>query len=492
VLRIDDRNHGSKKVEASTSTKSRTSFVTITDFGDTDQLYQRVAICALPDDVLLEIFNFYMDIHFGEDKWHRLVHVCRRWRWVVFASPCRLNLRLLCTNRRPVQNALDVWPQLPIVIRGSRGMSRPQDTKNMIAALKQSNRVCEIELYPITNLLLRRIGAIKEPFPELTGLELWSRSKTAPVLPDSFLGGSAPRLQKLTLSRIPFPGLPKLLLSTHDLVTLHLRIFPRSGYISPEAMGTCFSTLPRLKALTLQFLSPRSHADRAGRRPPPLTRVAIPALTFLEFKGDIEYLEDIVSRLEVPLLNSTNITFFNQLIFDTPLLRHFLCRTEIFKVPHRATVRIYETTISLTVFSRGVTLDHRLLALWISCEPSDWQLSSLAQVCGSSLPPLPTLERLDICQFRQHWHDDIENSQWLELLRPFASVKNLVLDDRLAQLVVPALQELTGESVTEVLPALQNLFLTLSARSGPFQDAITQFVTARRLSGHPVAVLYED
>ena len=205
MLRIDDRNHGSKKVEASTSTKSQTSFVTITDFGDTDQLYQRVAICALPDDVLLEIFNFYMDIHFGEDKWHTLVHVCRRWRWVVFASLRRLNLRLLCTNRRPVHNALDVWPQLPIVIRGKRGMSRPQDEKNMIAALKQRNRVCEIDIYPITKSLLRRIAAIKEPFLELTGLILRSsRGKMAPVLPDSILGGSAPRLQQLWLDGIPF------------------------------------------------------------------------------------------------------------------------------------------------------------------------------------------------------------------------------------------------------------------------------------------------
>jgi hypothetical protein len=71
-------------------------------------------------------------------------------------------------------------------------------------------------------------------------------------------------------------------------------------------------------------------------------------------------------------------------------------------------------------------------------------------------------------------------------------VKHLVLDDQLAQLVAPALQELTGERITEVLPALQNLSLSLSARSGPIQDTIAQFVTARRLSGHPVAVLYMD
>jgi hypothetical protein len=493
VLRIDDRNHGSKKVEASTSTKSQTSLA-ITDLDDTDQLYRRLTINEVPDDVLLEIFNIYMNIYLYEDRWHTLVHVCRRWRWVVFASPCRLNLQLLCTNRRPVQNALDVWPQLPIVIRGKHGMSRPQDTKNLIAALKQRNRVCMIEIKHITKPWLRRIGAIKEPFPELTGLELSSRDKMAAVLPDSFLDRSTPRLQDLTLSGIPFPGLSKLLLSTHDLVTLHLWDIPPSGYISPEAMVTTLSSLTRLKEFKLGLRSPRSRADRESRSPPPLIRVVLPALTEFYFKGDSEYLEDTVSRINAPLVDSITISFFNQLTFDTPLLRHFLCRTEIFKVPHRATVDFYYPFIKLTVFSRGIKRDRTLLELGISCKPSDWQLSSLVQVCSSSLPPLPTLERLEIRRWNEPWQDDLENSQWLELLHliVFSSVKDLVLDDQPAQLVAPALQELTGEKVTEVLPALQNLFLTLSARSGPIQDAIAQFVTARWLSGHPVAVFYED
>jgi hypothetical protein len=47
-----------------------------------------------------------------------------------------------------------------------------------------------------------------------------------------------------------------------------------------------------------------------------------------------------------------------------------------------------------------------------------------------------TVEVPNECQRR--WHDDIENSEWLELLRPFTSVKNLY-----APHIVPALQELT-------------------------------------------------
>ncbi len=260
-------------------------------------------------------------------------------------------------------------------------------------------------------------------------------------------------------------------------------------------MVTTLSSLTRLKQFYLGLRSPRSRADRESRSPPPLIRTVFPALKSLGFRGDSEYLEDTVSRMNAPLVDSIAIGFFNQLTFDTALLRHFLCRTEIFKVPHRADVHFSRFFIFLKVFSRGVTadhIDHSLLKLSISCKPSDWQLSSLVQVCSSSLPPLPTLERLEIRRWKEPWQDDIENSQWLELLYLFYSVKNLVLDDQPAQLVAPALQELTGERVTEVLPALQNISLTLSARSGPIQDAIAQFVTARRLSGHPVAVLYKD
>jgi len=54
--------------------------------------------------------------------------------------------------------------------------------------------------------------------------------------------------------------------------------------------------------------------------------------------------------------------------------------------------------------------------------------------------------------------------------------------------IAPALQELVGERVTEVLPALQSLFLRGSHPSGPVRKAIRKFVTARQLAGHPIIV----
>ena len=50
------------------------------------------------------------------------------------------------------------------------------------------------------------------------------------------------------------------------------------------------------------------------------------------------------------------------------------------------------------------------------------------------------------------------------------------------------LQELVGEQATEILPALQNIFIEGSQSSGPVPEGIANFITARELSGHPVFV----
>ncbi len=108
-----------------------------------------------------------------------------------------------------------------------------------------------------------------------------------PIVPESFLGGSAPRLRRLSLNHTPFPGLPNLLLSATHLVDLHLWRIPNSGYFTPEAIVTGLSTSTSLKVLWLGFESPLSRPKRERRRPPPLTRSILPALTRFRFKGSL-------------------------------------------------------------------------------------------------------------------------------------------------------------------------------------------------------------
>ena len=459
-----------------------------------DQLYSSATIGILPGTVLLEIFSFYVDQPgAGKDAWHTIVHVCRQWRFVVFDSPRRLNLRILYTPKRPLK-MLGIWPALPIAIEFLAKGKRPRGMANIVAALKLRSRVGGIHVQAIPNSLMKTFAMMKNPFPELTHLELISNDVNVPILPDSFLGGSAPRLRTLELDGIPFPAVRKLLLSIQNLVVLSLWSIPSSGYISPEAMVTCLSALPGLKSFGLGFRSPQFRVGRETRHRPPPIRIALAALTIFRFKGNSKYLEDIVSHIDTPLLDNFEITFFNQLTFDTPLLRHFISRTEIIKAHYRAFVAFYNGRAEVR-FSpqKGTTIDEGLY-LGVSCTPPDWQLASLAQFCSSSLSPLYTLEHLNIVSYRSHWKDDIESTKWLELLYPFTSVTNLVLSGELIPIVAPTLQELAKaeDRVTEVLPMLKNLFFDGIEPSGAAEKAIDQFFEARRRSGRPVKRMLKD
>jgi len=366
-------------------------------------------------------------------------------------------------------------------------MYKSSGVDDIVVALRQSSRVYRVTLTRLVDRQLDNVlAAMQVPFPELTDLRLFLDGETPPVIPDSFLGGSAPRLRIFGLSDIPFPGLPKLLLSSTHLVTLYLLNIPHSGYISPEAMAALLSVLSSLKRLILQFQSPQSRPDWVNRHPPPSKRSVIPALTYFEFKGVIEYLEDLVTYIDAPQLDNLLITFFNQIDFDSPQLAQFISRTPI-RRDRDAHVEFDDSTASVRLSS-----PLKEFAIEISCREPDWQLSSVAQVCNFCLPPLSMIEDLYIeHRYSQLvWQNDaIENTLWLELLLPFPAVKNLYLSKYFAPGVAAALQEIVG---TEVLPSLQSILVEGLEPSGPFQQNIGQFVTTRQLSGHPISFVVWD
>jgi len=451
----------------------------------------RVTIDILFDEILLEIFDFLVVESNGfktENWWRALVHVCRKWRDVIFGSPHRLDLRLVCSDRTPVRKMLDVWPPLPIVIRHS---ARPKSVwDNIIAALERNDRVCQIRLELDLRSWEKVLEAMQKPFPALTDLMLLSNTEIAPIVPDSFVGGSVlPRLQYLMLKRVPILGLPKLLLSAADLVHLNLHCIPHSGYVSPEAIVACLSTLPRLEILCLGFESPRSRPNHESRRLSSPTRSVLPALIKLQFTGVSEYLEDLVARIDSPLLNCLEISLFHQLIFDTPQLTQFISRTPTLGVHDQVLVDFTDFLVRVTF---PIPSSNYRLMLKILCRQPEWQLSSVAQICTSSFPPslIHMVEQLAIRERSYstlEWQDDMEDSQWLEFLHPFTAVKTLGLSKRFAPHIAPFLQELVGGRTTEVLPNLQSLILE-EHPSGPFEEAIGRFVAARQLSNHPVAI----
>ena len=406
----------------------------------------------------------------------------------MFGSPLRLDLYLRCTPQTPVRETLDVWPPLPIEIF----LSHPYLLMDSIIAIfEHRDRIRKIQCLNLTSSQLERLlPMMQEPFPALTWLELRTYN-TAPALPDTFLGGSAPRLQTLDLRGIPFPGLPRLLLSASDLSFLALVGISHTGYISPEVMVTCLSGLTRLRSLTIEFKSPASRPDRRSRRPSPLARVILPALVHLWFGGVSEYLEDLVARINAPRLDLLQISFSNQVIFDIQQLPYFIDHTEILRSFNHAVLSFLNNMVYINLSPPKETDSSANLYLGVYCRALDWQVSSMTQICNQVSLLMSIVEQLDIevaPYLESTWQVDMEDTQWLELFRPFTAVRTLRIPLKLQPLILPALQELTGERITEVLPALDSLYLGEYRPSGSEQQAIKPFIAARQYSDHPVAV----
>lgn len=240
---------------------------------------------------------------------------------------------------------LDIWPTLPIVISDlADATSLERGADNISAALERRDRVSRISLWNVPNILFGRFtAAMLEPFPQLTSLALRSGDESALVLPNSFLGRSAPSLRSIYLNNIiAFPAMRRLLVSLVNLVHLYVWDIPPSSYISPVEMASCLAAITRLESLHLGFRSPRSPSGRSGRRSPP-TRTTLPALIRLEFHGASEYLEDMVARINAPLVRIVRLKFFNQLIFNISQLPQFVDHANHFKTLNQCTCGLFSS-----------------------------------------------------------------------------------------------------------------------------------------------------
>ena len=445
----------------------------VTDFIATGCSYrQATTISVLPDNVLLDIFWLYKKERNEENpaypvwKWHRLVHVCRRWRQVVFASPRRLDLRIRCTSGTPVREYLGIWPVLPIFIDYHFLFNRSGSNEDHIVAALDSeylHRICGVWLAVTGSELERITRVMQEPFPVLTSLTITSRGGDAVALPAEFLGGYAPRLQEITLNRIPFPALPTLLLSTIDLITLKLANIPPTGYISPESMVVGLAALPRLKDIHIIFQPTTLRSDRIPL--PPVTRSVLPALTNFRFEGASEYLEDLVSRIDVPQLNRFSISYLNQLPdFRVPQLPKFIDRSF---GPKLALIKY--ARLSFSSYNVSFLTGHQsnssqvqdevrgpLFSVSILSHEIDWQVSHMAQVLSRFSTTLSNVVHLKLFDFKEDRQSDgTDNAEWLHLLHQFSAVKMLYVSNELAGHVALTLEGSRRRSSTM-------LFLPLS------------------------------
>jgi hypothetical protein len=349
------------------------------------EIEQHAKIETLPDEILLEIFDCVRlaqaasaiskgldcvirhqlvlpssSSNWGSWKWHRLIHVCRMWRCLVFASLNRLDLLLVYTHERKarvMKKVLASWQTLPIAVRyprryrwhyGTEESLILEDQNNASFALQHHpNLIREIDLFLTKPLFLKVGPQLLASFPaiEYLRLESWNQTES-PTLPAGFLGKSAPRLRHLLLIGVAFPTFPLQLLSARDLVFLQLGFVSRSAYISPETLSIGLSATTRLKCLVIEFLPIGSNFfSETGSVGRSLTATAIlPALTKFHFDGDNAYLEDLISRIDSPILKR----LFKPSAFGTRQLSQFTCRpNSLWLVPTGWSILLLEDQIIL-------------------------------------------------------------------------------------------------------------------------------------------------
>ena len=419
--------------------------------------------------------------------WPRLVHICRRWRYIVFASQKALHVQLSCTHGTPILKTLDCWPTLPIIVQYG-GFSNldppaPEDEENIVAALKQSDRVSSLSLV-VTSSLLEKISTIERPFWQLEDLILLSPQDSVPLtLPSAFRWGS--HLRCLHLTRITFPLLLQLLYSSRNLEDLRLHEVLDPRHFLPETLANALSWMTQLRSLSLHF---PSTIDDTGVSTPSWTRAVLPALTSFNFRGITKYLEDLVARIDTPRLRSIEVTLLNESIFYLPKLSEFIYRIELHKSYRRADILLSERDMSISLTQTGTPTCIKLQVFNGLSE----QLFSMARICNDFSSVLLNVEDLRISATRRSSWGDVMG--FLALMNSFTGVKWFQVPENLSKDVMTALQ--LPDRRKNMLPALQTLFISKSeSQTGPrparLSEVVASFMTSRSLSGHPIRVEYD-
>ena len=345
--------------------------------------------------------------------------------------------------------------------------------------MERPDRITDIRLKNLTIHNFKQLARMMEsPFPALTYLSL--RGTGIPengrnddfVLRDVFLGGSAPSLRTFILDGITFPALSKLLLTTTQLVTLQLSSVPTLRSMSLRVVVTCLAALPNLKHLIIIHFYKFPDPDQS----PLPTRAVLPSLTSFYFHGVGGSLEDLVSQIDAPMLQTLSLTLGG--LIHLPQLLRFISRAEKLKPPTRA-IFVFENWRFFLKFmpSDGfefATRDHKSFGLSMT----------MGSLCSALAPLLSHVERLDFhCNQLSPSTQEFDPIQWLGLFRPFTAVQSLYVSKKVWPQVGPVLQALIGESATEAFPELRTLFLEEPSEEA--KKSIESFVAMRGLTIQP-------
>jgi hypothetical protein len=427
-------------------------------------------------------------------RWHKLIQVCRRWRYLVLGSALYLRLSLVCTRGTPVADMLAQSPPVPLIIDHIDDKYHDltaEDEEGITLALHHRDRVRRIRLMKPIPSLQKLVTALDGEFPILEFLLIQHQRYHRPVtecktkleLPETF---RAPHLRQLVLRNFATPIDSPLPTTMGNLVTLFLGNIPSSAYFHPSALLQRLFLMPQLETLWIGFNLNRVEGQLLHTAPI-MTRVTLPNLRWLGFRGANAYLEALLPWVTIPLLEKLQVYFFNQMIYSIPHLRQFMSTAGNLR-PKAATFNFDNDCLIVTAYPHQGARMYTFF-MEIGGRRLDWQMVSAAQVFHAPGTVLSAVEHLTL-EYTRHnisseWNDEADRTHWREFLGSFSNVKSLLVDRELVGQLSRALNHGEEESPTELLPELQELsyFAKGASRYG-----LSSFIDARRKAGRPVTV----
>ena len=358
-----------------------------------------------------------------------------------------------------------------------------KDVEEIRFALQHRNRVRRICLLGLRRL----VGLVDNEFPMLEYLLIWycladwdDWRRPPDLLPKTF---KALNLRHLVLSPFTFPNVSPLLSTTVFLVTLSLGIV---GYFHPNDLLERLAHLCQLETLRIAFLSPVPNHGAQERLLYTLsiTEVTIPNLRWFWFKGTNAYLEVLLSGMNTPLIDSLQITLFDQINHPVPNLLQYLGTAENLTFGS-ARFFFYDRAVSVTIYPHD---GDRTSTLCIEARGGrlDQQLFFMAQLFNALSPAFSSVEVLTL-DYRMHTlSSEASRSQWRKLLMSFHNVEILrVYNNGLVDDISRSLQP-EGEPPLELLPELKELERPATSDT---RGAFNAFINAREVAGRPVRLV---
>ena len=471
----------------------------------------KLTIDNIPDEVLLDIFDSYRQ-HFThghslwnrKHKWFKLIHVCRRWRCIIFASSTRLDLCLSMSTSNPNSVATIFLPHLsllPIAIKhhylpvGTDPHVKTEEFGCMQAALKSYNRVRGITFSGTAPDFDELFKATKCPFPMLEDLELRNLDSGIAELkvPATFLDGSAPHLRRLKLYRISLTSISSLLSTTTMLFELCLRIYTTSASLLAHLQD-----MHCLRHLNLRPRTRGAPSSIDGPMPPtnPENTSLLSKLISFHYQGPSSVLSALVAGFTAPSLQGLHIILDGD--DESPIFHLPRFLDDVEKVYHSVQMISEGDYFRVSLLTHSETVDCATPSFRFCSKVSPDSVMGMSAALSAKLATVEELLMVFLTDFYEMWDND---TPWRNFLQHFRKVKVLRVELEDVFAIADTLQ-MDDEPIPDLLPMLEEVEITARGDvfpesppqgqpvmfSEPEMAAFRPFLAARQEAGHPVKI----